>query len=622
VSANAYCVAKGVDLGKPATGDNCGVYKTNNDAPLTFPIGTTTVTWTVYDVNGNANTATQTVTVVDDTKPKLVCPVDIVLTANTVEGGLSGAHAAYAASATDNCGVPAITYSIAPNSFFPIGTTTVTVTATDSKGNFITCDFHVTVNCVIPVVTSCPSDKLVNTDLNKCSAVVDYAASFNLGLPAGTVSYSFSGATTGSGAGTGSHSIFNKGVTTVTVTAGNICGTATCSFTITVEDHQDPVITAPATVTVYANSNCQATNVNLGTPTTADNCGVAGVSNNAPAVYNIGTTVVTWTVKDLSGNYNTAKQEVKVVDTSKPKLTCPVDIVVSASAVVGGQAGAYANYAATATDNCGTPVVTYSINSGSFFPLGTTTVTVTAKDASGNTTTCTFKVTVGCVTITPSITSVPTSNTYTAAAPTSLFIGYGAQSTVLQVGGLAAGTYTYSWSGAAANKLSSTTSANPTFTPAAAGSYTFVVTVTNSNGCKGTASITICVTDIRVLSSNDDDDDQKMCDHQSHDADECPHKGHNHSCDHKWHSKYSCEHRDTNDRDDDDEKDCDHKAHSSSDCSHKGHNHTACSHKAHSASNCEHDKSHYNGAQKVCDHKAHNSGDCSHGWTPPWFLRP
>jgi hypothetical protein len=96
--------ATGVDLGNPVTGDNCGVYKTNNDAPLTFPLGTTTVTWTVYDVNGNSNTATQTVTVVDDTKPNIFCPKDIVVDADVVEGGVSGAHVTYKALATDNCG--------------------------------------------------------------------------------------------------------------------------------------------------------------------------------------------------------------------------------------------------------------------------------------------------------------------------------------------------------------------------------------------------------------------------------------------------------------------------------------------------------------------------------------
>src|SRR3569833_2600978 len=43
---------------------NCGVHSVSNDHPSSsYPVGTTTVTWTVTDVHGNTNTATQTVTV-------------------------------------------------------------------------------------------------------------------------------------------------------------------------------------------------------------------------------------------------------------------------------------------------------------------------------------------------------------------------------------------------------------------------------------------------------------------------------------------------------------------------------------------------------------------------------
>ncbi len=50
-------------LGSATTADNCGVATSTNDAPATFPIGNTTVTYTVTDVNGNVATATQVVTV-------------------------------------------------------------------------------------------------------------------------------------------------------------------------------------------------------------------------------------------------------------------------------------------------------------------------------------------------------------------------------------------------------------------------------------------------------------------------------------------------------------------------------------------------------------------------------
>lgn len=55
--------ASGVNLGVPATGDNCTVASVTNNAPSTFPLGTTIVTWTVTDAAGNTSTVEQVVIV-------------------------------------------------------------------------------------------------------------------------------------------------------------------------------------------------------------------------------------------------------------------------------------------------------------------------------------------------------------------------------------------------------------------------------------------------------------------------------------------------------------------------------------------------------------------------------
>ncbi|MBI5646958.1 MAG: T9SS type A sorting domain-containing protein [Ignavibacteriae bacterium] len=72
VSTDAdLCTTAGVNvvLGTPATSDNCTVSTVTNDAPSSFPIGATIVTWTVTDQDGNDATATQTVTVEDNQTP-------------------------------------------------------------------------------------------------------------------------------------------------------------------------------------------------------------------------------------------------------------------------------------------------------------------------------------------------------------------------------------------------------------------------------------------------------------------------------------------------------------------------------------------------------------------------
>jgi hypothetical protein len=85
-------------------------------------------------------------------------------------------------------------------------------------------------------------------------------------------------------------------------------------------DNINPTITAPLAVTACTNTGCTATGVNLGTPTVADNCTVASVTNNAPAAFPAGITTVTWTVTDGNGNTATATQTVTVTDGTAPSI--------------------------------------------------------------------------------------------------------------------------------------------------------------------------------------------------------------------------------------------------------------------------------------------------------------
>ena len=83
-------------------------------------------------------------------------------------------------------------------------------------------------------------------------------------------------------------------------------------------------------------------------------------------------------------------QYLGVRETIPPTITCPGIISVSNDP---GQCGANVSFAATATDNC-SATVSYSHAPGSFFPVGTTTVTATATDPSNNSSSCSFSVTV------------------------------------------------------------------------------------------------------------------------------------------------------------------------------------------------------------------------------------
>jgi trimeric autotransporter adhesin len=276
VSANSACNAFGVALGTPTTADNCGVASVTNNAPGTFPLGTTTVTWTVTDNAGNTATATQTVTVEDNTAPTIVAPADLTVNANNnCEAVIANLGNPVA---SDNCGTVTVTND-APAAF-PIGTTTVTWTATDAAGNNTTATQVITVvDNAAPVIAGMPANITIGNDAGSCDAVANWTAP--------TATDNCAGATLTSTHNSGD--VFALGTTTVTYTATDAAGnTSSASFTVTVNDTENPTITAPADVVVSANSSCAAFNVVLGAPTTADNCGVASVTNNAPSIFPIG----------------------------------------------------------------------------------------------------------------------------------------------------------------------------------------------------------------------------------------------------------------------------------------------------------------------------------------------
>jgi hypothetical protein len=136
-------------LGTGSATDNCpgvgAVTRSGVPAGNVFPVGNTVVTYSATDAHGNTGSATQTVTVIDNTPPVISCPANIVIEPSCP----TGAIATYATpTATDNCAVQSVTRnagSLASGSVFPIGTSTVTHTATDIYGNQSSCSFTVTV---------------------------------------------------------------------------------------------------------------------------------------------------------------------------------------------------------------------------------------------------------------------------------------------------------------------------------------------------------------------------------------------------------------------------------------------------------------------------------------------
>ena len=221
------CLASGVGLTAPQVSENCQVDSLTNDAPGVFLPGSTTVTWTVTDVGGNLATCTQLVTVVDVEPPVGVCASGV--TAPTDEGECSATVILDEPAVSDNCGIASVTNN-APASF-PLGTTTVTWTVTDTAGNSILCPQGVAVGDFEAPVAVCAPGVTAPTDEGECSATVileEPAASDNCGIASVTNDAPES---------------FPLGATTVTWTVTDDAGNeTTCTQDVTVVDVESPVV--------------------------------------------------------------------------------------------------------------------------------------------------------------------------------------------------------------------------------------------------------------------------------------------------------------------------------------------------------------------------------------------
>jgi|GEM_PF-6802498 len=247
-----------------------------------------------------------------------------------------------------------------------------------------------------PVISGCPANITDVADADQCSkANVTWTAPTAVDNCDGPVTVT---CTPPSG------SSFNVGTTLVVCSAIDSAGNSNaCTFTVTIQDTQPPVIGAcpDNIVDSTAPGSCSKA-VSWTVPSATDNCaGVTVVCVPAPgSSFPKGDTTVTCTATDGAGNTNSCSFTVTITDTEPPALVCP-DITTNSP----GNCEAVVVYAPTASDNCPGATVVCTPPSGSTFLAGVTPVTCVATDASGNTNGCSFNVTVNVAA--PTITTQP-----------------------------------------------------------------------------------------------------------------------------------------------------------------------------------------------------------------------
>jgi len=350
-----------VDIGQAEAHDIIGISSIVHNAPDVFPLGSTLIAWTATDNHDNITTAYQTITVVDTTSPIIISPQDITSeatdpTMNYIELG--------ELVSSDSVGIESI-INDKPITF-PLGSTTVTWTVTDTSGN---------ISQATQVVT------LVDTTLPEIFAPTDIVAEAT-GLSSTMVELGEATAHDIMGiASVTEHPsrFFVLGETTITWTAIDTSGnSASATQTVTIADTTSPSITAPGSITMEATSS-DSNIITLGNPVSSDLVDNPSISNNAPNLFPLGETIVTWTATDTSGNSASATQTVTIVDTTYPELIMPEDIMIGAFSlekqVEIGEA--------QANDLAGS-ILTITNNAPNSFPLGDTVVTWNVSDEFGN----------------------------------------------------------------------------------------------------------------------------------------------------------------------------------------------------------------------------------------------
>ncbi|NTX40318.1 HYR domain-containing protein [Myxococcus sp. CA033] len=317
-------------------------------------------------------------TVADTTPPEVVCPAHPFVEATSPQGARVFFTRATATDDTDP--FPGLFYSPGWGEAFPMGDSSITVTAADEAGNRSSCRFDLTVRDTQPPALECPGPqrheamgpdgtqvwfpRLVASDVASVPVV-------RTSQPTGTR--------------------FPLGTTEVEVTATDGAGLrTTCHFPVEVVDTVAPRVTCPSPMKVEA-SMPEGAVVAFFPPIVDELVSIPTVvfSPASGSTLPMGWTSVRVTATDAAGNSNACTFSVEVVDTTAPRLTCPPRQRVTQTS----ESGAIASYPAVdVVDTVSTTRVEFNPPEGRQLPLGTTVVSVSATDTRANSAWCTFQV--------------------------------------------------------------------------------------------------------------------------------------------------------------------------------------------------------------------------------------
>lgn len=378
--------------------DNCGIesiqYQDSllQDCPLEIHR-----TWILTDEAGNFSQCVQEIQI---QTPNLFfqCPQDTVLSSCQSEAEVEAAFDSWLLMGELNGGCEStLGHDGVYQSISCGGSIMVTFAAVDNCGQQTDCmaTFEVENAPVLSLI--CPQSQLVDVD-EYCEFSVsgpELDPEVSVGCDDYELSFQITGSIVIDGDGTMADFTFSPGVYEIWWTVGDQCGMDSCNFSLEVIDGISPEINCPVDTVIYVAEGTCLWNFDLHIPVVWDNCTVDTFYWNAQEEYEPGIHSVAFFAFDQSGNSSVCNLDIHVFDSISPEIICPPAVELE---IPFGHIEGFVQFeSADALDNCGVDFIANSYNDGGadasdVYPLGTTLISFTATDLSGNTAGCVTQV--------------------------------------------------------------------------------------------------------------------------------------------------------------------------------------------------------------------------------------
>ncbi|XP_072028835.1 hyalin-like [Amphiura filiformis] len=278
-----------------------------------FPIGSSSITYVVYDIKGIMVTdCSFNIHVFDNEKPTLICPENKTL---LVQTNVIPSVVWELPEVSDNSGqAKIISASFDSGTTFPVGITEIGYTAEDAHGNNNSCSFFIAVE---EVRLECPGNINVTTDEG---SPVASNVQWTLPIVHGSSQHleMVSNRQHGESFGIGSHTI-------IYTASDGLTFSTDCNFTVSVYDNEKPTLICPENKTLLVENNV-IPSVIWELPRVSDNSGQAEIisaSFDSGGTFPVGMTEVIYTAEDAHGNNNSCSFFISVKEV---RLECPENL--------------------------------------------------------------------------------------------------------------------------------------------------------------------------------------------------------------------------------------------------------------------------------------------------------